>query len=159
MDHNTIKFTVPDDGAEEMKAILWFARLPAVFLLIWLIVGGFINAKVNQHIEIYTPEQVKQAVEAGKVVVVSVENPICFSCTLNKIIAVNSGKARSLNKRGNLLVLKLSVDSIEAKRLMQQLGELSAPVTIIYGPKNPSGIVASDYLHTLNTDRYLDMVQ
>lgn len=152
-------FTLHKLMKKEMKAILWFARLPAVFLLIWLIVGGFINAKVNQHIEIYTPEQVKQAVEAGKVVVVSVENPICFSCTLNKIIAVNSGKARSLNKRGNLLVLKLSADSIEAKRLMQQLGELSAPVTIIYGPKNPSGIVASDYLHTLNTDRYLDMVQ
>ncbi len=85
--------------------------------------------------------------------------PICFFCTLNKTIALNSGIAGSLKRRGNLLVLKLSADSIEAKHLMQQLGQFSAPVTIIYGPKNPSGIVTADYLHTLNTDAYLKSVQ
>ena len=144
---------------KEMKAILWFARLPAVFLLIWLVVGGFVNAKINQGLDNYTPEQVKQAVNAGKIVVVSVENPVCFSCALNKMVALRSGKAGFLRKQGNLLVLKLLADSIEAKHLMQQFGQVSAPMTVMYGPQNPSGVVVPDYLYAPNTSIYLNLVR
>jgi hypothetical protein len=144
---------------QEMKAILWFARLPAIFLLIWVIVGGLVNIKINQGIENYTAEQVKQAVLDGKIAVVSVENPVCFSCAFNKIVAFNSGKAGFLRRQGNLVVFKLPADSSEAKYLMQQFGQLSAPMIVMYGPQNPMGIVAPDYLRTPNISKYLNLVR
>lgn len=144
---------------KEMSAILWFARLPAIFLLIWLIMGGVVNAKLNQNIEVYTPERVQQALGEDKTVIVSVENPVCFSCAINKLITFNSGVARSLRERDKLLVLRLSSDTTLAKHFMQRFGQVSAPVNVVFGPKNSSGIVAPDYLHALNTAKYLNAVQ
>ena len=144
---------------KEMNAILWFARLPAVFLLIWLIVGGVVNAKLNQNIEVYTPERVQQAIAEDKMVIVSVENPVCFSCAMNKLIAFNSGAAHSLRQRDKLLVLRLPADTTLGKHFMQRFGQVSAPVNVVFGPKNKSGIVAPDYWHALNTPKYLNAVQ
>ena len=144
---------------KEMSAILWFARLPAIFLLIWLIMGGVVNAKLNQNIEVHTPERVQQALGEDKTVIVSVENPVCFSCAINKLITFNSGVARSLRERDKLLVLRLSSDTTLAKHFMQRFGQVSAPVNVVFGPKNSSGIVAPDYLHALNTAKYLNAVQ
>ncbi len=144
---------------KEMTAILWFARLPALFLLIWLIVGGSVNGILNQNIDMYTPERVKQALAEDKAVVVSVENPVCFSCMLNKIIALNSGAARSLRQQDKLTILQLPADTTVGKHFMQRFGQVSAPVNIMFGPKNGLGIVAPDYLHALNTYKYLNAVR
>ena len=152
-------FTLHKLMKKEMNAILWFARLPAVFLLIWLIVGGVVNTKINQDIDVYTPERVKQALAEDKIVFVSVENPVCFSCVLNKVIALNSGSSRLLRLEDKLLLLRVPADTTLGKHLMQRFGELSAPVNIMFGPKNASGIVVPDYLHSLNIDKYLDSVR
>ena len=144
---------------KEMIAILWFARLPAILLLIWLVVGGYVNAIINRDIEVYTPERVKQILAEDKIAFVSIEKPVCFSCVLNKAVALKTGLAGSMRKEGKLVVLQLSEDTAEAKQLMQRLGELSVPVNIIFGPKNTSGIVVSDWLHNRNTDKYLNAVR
>ena len=144
---------------KEIDAIFWFARLPAIFLLIWLIFGGLINAKMNQSIEIYTPERVKQAIAEDKAVFVSVENPVCFSCSLNKMVALNTGDARSLRQQDKLLILRLPADTTSAAHLMQQFGKLSTSFNVMFGPKNTLGIVVPDFLHALNTYEFLSSVR
>ncbi|MBR5130515.1 MAG: hypothetical protein IKV03_04755 [Alphaproteobacteria bacterium] len=143
----------------EKKAIMWFARLPAIFLLFWIILGGFINNKMNQNLPLYTPETLKQALDENKMVLVSIESPVCITCALNKMVTFKTSGVSSLIKDQKLVIMWLPANSFEGNQLINHLGQLSDSVNVVYGPQNHSGIILPNYIDYIEINKYFGQVK
>ncbi|MGN1063677.1 MAG: hypothetical protein ACI4QM_05090 [Alphaproteobacteria bacterium] len=140
------------------RAILHMTRLPIILLLIWLAVGGGVNALVNKTIPLYTPETLKTALQEHKIVFVSAEPPVCFVCAWNKAVALKSGFAHPYYTAGRLIILRLPADTPTARLLQSTQGKPFFPVNLLYGPANSSGLLMPDYIDYTNLGRYLSAV-
>lgn len=135
-----------------------FIRLPVLLLLGWLVIGGFGNAYLNRQIPLYTPERLQAALDDGKIVFVSVENPVCLQCVWNKSIALKTGFARPLYKAGKIALLRVDAHTPYAAEFKAKNDKSALPLNVLYGPGNKGGLLLPDYLAYTELKKYLSAV-
>ena len=143
---------------QDKKALLWLVRLPALIVIVWLGIGGGIISFTKSY-EPYSLTRLKQAVASDNVVFVSLRPPICFSCTLIQTSMGMSREAQDLKQKLKLVQMVLPADSFEAKELIKRYGQLSAPMNLLYGPKQPNGILLPTYVDYAEFSKYLNLVK
>lgn len=132
-----------------------FIRIPLVLLLGWLVIGSLGNAYVNKDIPAYTPELLQKNLNEGKIVFVSVENPVCLQCVWNKAIALKTGFARPLYKDGRLVIMRLDESFEQAREFKFKNDKNTLPINMLYGPSNKNGLLLPDYLAYTELKKYL----
>lgn len=135
-----------------------FIRLPFLLLLGWLLIGGIGNAYINRKIPLFTPERLQTALDAGKIVFVSVENPVCLQCVWNKGVALKTGYARPLYKQGRIEVLRVDAQSETALEFKMKHDKSSLPLNVLFGIGNKGGLLLPDYLAYTELLKYLAAV-
>ncbi len=140
---------------KDTKAVFWLTRLPALVLLIWLILGGMVSSDSLP----YTARAVRQAVSDGQVVFVSVEPPVCLSCRFLQTSFAMSRTMRRLKDENGLIQMTAPLESFDGKELMKYYAQTSVPLNVLYGPKNPNGIIIPAYVDYAELNDYLDFVK
>ena len=144
---------------KEPDKIIRMTKLPLLIWTIWLGIGGAYNAYINEKLTQYTPMAIKEVIEQNKIAFVSVENPICLSCALNKGLALKTGPAKYLTQEGKIIQFYLSATSFYAKELMHQKGKNYPPVNLFFSQKIPDGIRVPNYLSYPVLYQYLPMIE
>lgn len=141
------------------RPVYWIARLPMIGLFIWLAVASFGNLAINHFLPVYTPETLKAGLDDNKIVFVSVEKPVCFTCFWNKAIQMNFGYAHSFVRRNKLVRLYAPLDSADGQMLQRALGQTTTPLNILYGPTNKNGILLPPLLDYFDLKAPLNAVK
>lgn len=134
-------FTLFNFFKAAQKPLHHFVRIPFLILLCWLIIGAGVNALVNKNIPFYTQESVTDAIESDKMVFVSIENPVCFSCAWNKAVILKTGYARPFVRSKKLVQMWLPLSSEMGQTLKMQHGQPTPPLNLLYGHKNKDGLI------------------
>lgn len=140
---------------KEYQSVKNIVRLPIIAWILWAFIGGPINARINKDISLYMPQAVHEVIKQGKMAFVSIENPICFSCALNKGVFLKTGFAGPLTDGQKLFRFYLPADTFSAKELMRMHGQFDTPTNILLSPQTPNGMLLPSLLTYDVLYRYL----
>lgn len=99
----------------------------------------------------FEPEKIKAYVDQGKVVIVDVTASWCSYCQVNKLVVWNRSWTAKLLNNKNIISMRADITnndelSQHVYKFMSKHKISGIPLTVIYGPRAPQGIVIEDVL-------------
>jgi suppressor for copper-sensitivity B len=92
--------------------------------------------------------KIAPALAEGKVVLVDVTASWCATCQVNKILVMRSAQVQEALKNPNVLALRAdwTLHSDTITRYLARFNRAGIPFNVVYGPKNPEGLVLPELL-------------
>ena len=109
------------------------------------------------------PDQLKavsELVKQNKVVILNITADWCLSCKYNKI-KLNSKQVQTKIQENNVKFIEIDITKKNDKviKFIHEHSRVGIPFTIVYGPKNRSGVLLSEILDISEIIKTIDLVR
>lgn len=131
-------------------------RLPLVLMTCYTLVATML-AFFPMH-NSFSEQEFKTALAENKSVFITLDNPPCPSCALNRLTTHLLYPTNTLIQQGNLIMMNLNQQSSQAKDFLKKLNINTAEsFFLLYGPNKPYGLQLN--AHYIQPEEWLNLLE
>lgn len=141
---------------EALQPVRKIIRLPLVLMTIYMIIATLLSFFPLQNS--FSEQELKTALAENKSVFITLDNPPCLSCALNRLTTHSLYPTDTLIRQDKLIVMNLNQHSSQAKDVLKKWNINTAEsFFLLFGPNKPYGLQLN--AHYIQPEEWFELLE